>query len=70
MSKIMKSRTEVLREYAERVPNYQSMIVDYNRDSLTVFFDGIHSRQYKASVILDKFCSAAKLKGFEVVWKE
>jgi len=69
MNKIEQSKTEILRAFAKRVPNAQSMAIDYGRDTLTVWFDGIHSKEYKASTILDALVQGALKQGFEVVWK-
>ena len=67
--KVMQKKTDVLRLFAKRIPNAENMAIDYGRDTLTVWFDGIHSKEYKASQILEGFVSGAKAKGFEIVWE-
>lgn len=69
MNKLEQSKTEILRNFAKRVPNAENMAIDYGRDVLTVWFDGIHSKEYKASEILERFKQGAAKQGFEIIWK-
>lgn len=66
---ILKTKTEVIREFVKRIPNAENASVDYCRDLVTVWFDNVHCKEYKASEIVDKFISLAKSKGLEVVWR-
>ena len=67
--KVLKNKTDVLRDFAKRVPNAETMAIDYGRDTLTVFFDGIHSQEYKASEIIKKFENGAASQGVTVIWE-
>lgn len=66
--KIIESKTKVLREFSKRVPNAESMAIDYGRDTLTVFFDGIHSKEYKVTDILSAYVSKVKSLGHDLQW--
>jgi len=67
--KILKNKTEALRDFAKTIPNVESMAVDYGRDKLTVFFDGIHSQEYIASQIISKIETAYRQRGVTIIWE-
>ena len=69
MQRVTQNKTIVLRMFAKKVPNAESMAIDYGRNTLTVWFDGIHSKEYKVSEIIEQFEIASKANGFSVVWE-
>ena len=68
MKTLIQDKSEILRQFAKRVSNAQSMSIDYGRDKLSVWVDNIHAVEFKASNILNNYETLAKSKGFAIQW--
>lgn len=69
MKTLLLAKTDVIRDFCRRIPNAENMAIDYGRDTVTVWFDGIHSKEFKASECLKMAEDAARARGFEIQWK-
>lgn len=64
---IILSKNETLTSFAKRIPNAEKMMIDYSRDKLTVFFDGIHEVNYSIDKILKDFKTKLEQKTGAIV---
>lgn len=55
-------KMDILRQFAKRIPNCQTVSVDWGRAKLTAWFDGIHSKEFDIENIFSAFKRTAEQK--------
>lgn len=59
------NKTEMIRDFVKRIPNAESMAIDYGRDEVAVFF-GVHTKYFKVSEVTRMAVDAAKVRGYQI----
>lgn len=58
-------KTTMIRDFVKRIPNVDSMAIDYGRDEVAVFF-GVHTKYFKVSEVTRMAVEAAKVRGYQI----
>ena len=70
MKTVRLNKTDIIRLFANRVPDSINMAIDYGRDEVTIYLkpSGNMSLNYKASEIIKSAENRFKAQSINVIW--